>query len=53
MFGFTMLGDVFLVVGTAVATWIFKDIIKAWFSVNADAAKAEVSKAADDLKSKL
>jgi hypothetical protein len=27
--------------------------IKAWFWVQKDAAKAEVSKAADDLKSKL
>lgn len=53
MFGFTLLGDVLLVVGTAVAVWIFKDTVKAWLGLKADAAKAEVSKAANDLKSKL
>jgi hypothetical protein len=32
MFGFTLIGDVCLVLATAVAVWIFKDKIKAVLS---------------------
>lgn len=42
MFGFTLIGDVCLVLGTAVAVWIFKDKIKAALAGMFDGFKAKL-----------